>query len=443
MEFMTGKKEKEVLDLAAVFADGMEGREVKVNGAIMSVRNMGDIAFVILRKRDGVLQTVYEKGVTDADFAELREETFVEVSGVLRKEERAPRGMELRLKSVRILSKPEEPMPIAVSKWKMSASLEAKLDMRSLTLRNLRERARFRIQEGIARAFREYLHGEGFTEIHSPKIGAKGAEGGANVFKLDYFHRPAVLAQSPQFYKQMMVGVFDRVFEAAPVFRAEKHNTKRHLNEYTSLDFEMGYIDSFEDIMEMETGFLQYTMELLQKEYKKELDLLKVTLPKVDKIPQVRFDKAKELVAEKYNRTIRNPFDLEPEEEALIGQYFKEEMDADFVFVTHYPSKKRPFYAMDDPEDTTYTLSFDLLFHGLEITTGGQRIHDYQTLVDKIADRGMTQEGMEQYMMIFKHGMPPHGGLGIGMERLTMKLLGEENVRETTLFPRDLNRLEP
>ena len=173
----------------------------------------------------------------------------------------------------------------------------------------------------------------------------------------------------------MMVGVFDRVFEAAPVFRAEKHNTKRHLNEYTSLDFEMGYIDSFEDIMEMETGFLQYTMELLQKEYKKELDLLKVTLPKVDKIPQVRFDKAKELVAEKYNRTIRNPFDLEPEEEALIGQYFKEEMDADFVFVTHYPSKKRPFYAMDDPEDTTYTLSFDLLFHGLEITTGGQRIH--------------------------------------------------------------------
>ena len=263
MEFMTGKKEKEVLDLAAVFADGMEGREVKVNGAIMSVRNMGDIAFVILRKRDGVLQTVYEKGVTDADFAELREETFVEVSGVLRKEERAPRGMELRLKSVRILSKPEEPMPIAVSKWKMSASLEAKLDMRSLTLRNLRERARFRIQEGIARAFREYLHGEGFTEIHSPKIGAKGAEGGANVFKLDYFHRPAVLAQSPQFYKQMMVGVFDRVMEVGPVFRAEKHNTKRHLNEYTGLDFEMGYIDDFTDIMAMETGFLQYAVELL------------------------------------------------------------------------------------------------------------------------------------------------------------------------------------
>ena len=241
----------------------------------------------------------------------------------------------------------------------------------------------------------------------------------------------------------MMVGVFERVFETAPVFRAEKHNTKRHLNEYTSLDFEMGYISGFEDIMKMETGFLQYTMKLLLKEYAEELRILGVTLPKTEQIPMVRFDRAKELVAEKYNRKIRNPYDLEPEEESLIGQYFKEEYDADFVFVTHYPSKKRPFYAMDDPADPTFTLSFDLLFHGLEITTGGQRIHDYQQLLDKIEARGMTTEGMEQYLDTFKYGMPPHGGLGIGMERLTMKLLGEENVREATLFPRDLSRLEP
>ncbi len=281
------------------------------------------------------------------------------------------------------------------------------------------------------------------SQIHTPKIGSKGAEGGSNVFKLDYFHRPAVLAQSPQFYKRMMVGVFERVSETAPVFRAEKHNTKRHLNEYTSLDFEMGYISGFEDIMKMETGFLQYTMKLLLEEYAEELRILRVTLPKTEQIPMVRFDRAKELVAEKYNRKIRNPYDLEPEEESLIGQYFKEEYDADFVFVTHYPSKKRPFYAMDDPADPTFTLSFDLLFHGLEITTGGQRIHDYQQLLDKIEARGMTTEGMEQYLDTFKYGMPPHGGLGIGMERLTMKLLGEENVREATLFPRDLSRLEP
>ena len=293
------------------------------------------------------------------------------------------------------------------------------------------------------RGFRDFLYSQHFTEIHTPKIGSKGAEGGSNVFKLDYFHRPAVLAQSPQFYKQMMVGVFERVFETAPVFRAEKHNTKRHLNEYTSLDFEMGYISGFEDIMKMETGFLQYTMKLLSEEYAEELRILGVTLPKTEQIPMVRFDRAKELVAEKYNRKIRNPYDLEPEEESLIGQYFKEEYDADFVFVTHYPSKKRPFYAMDDPADPTFTLSFDLLFHGLEITTGGQRIHDYQQLLDKIEARGMTTEGMEQYLDTFKYGMPPHGGLGIGMERLTMKLLGEENVREATLFPRDLSRLEP
>ena len=301
----------------------------------------------------------------------------------------------------------------------------------------------FRIQEGITRGFRDFLYGQGFTEIHTPKLGAKSAEGGANLFKLEYFHRPAILQQSPQFYKQMMVGVFDRVFETAPVFRAEKHNTKRHLNEYTSLDFEMGYIDGFEDIMAMETGFLQYTMHLLKTSYAKELALLKIELPNVEKIPRVRFDEAKQRVAEKYNRSFRNPFDLEPEEEVLIGQYFKEEYDSDFVFVTHYPSKKRPFYAMDDPADETYTLSFDLLFRGLEITTGGQRIHDYKKLMEKIAKRGMETEGMEHYLSAFKYGMPPHGGLGIGLERLTMQLIGEDNVREATLFPRDLSRLEP
>lgn len=443
MEYVTGKIEKEVLEIADLLERDCEGKEVLVNGAVHKIRDMGDVAFIILRKREGLVQTVYEKESTEFLLKDLTEEATVVVRGMVKKEKRAPHGFEIRLKEIRILSSPSATMPLAVNKWKMNTSLETKLDLRPLSLRNIRERAKFRIQEGLIRGFRDFLHAEGFTEIHSPKIGARGAEGGANLFRLEYFHKHAVLAQSPQFYKQMMVGVFDRVFEAAPVFRAEKHNTKRHLNEYTSLDFEMGYIDSFQDIMEMETGFLQYTMALLQKEYERELEILSVTIPKTDQIPQVRFDEAKKLVAEKYDRPIRNPYDLDPEEEILIGQYFKEEMDADFVFVTHYPSKKRPFYAMDDPADPTYTVSFDLLFHGLEITTGGQRIHDYQTLLKKIEDRGMTQEGMEQYMMVFLHGMPPHGGLGIGLERLTMKLLGEENVRETTLFPRDLGRLEP
>ncbi len=443
MDFLTGIKEKETVDLAAVTAEGMEGKTVKLEGTVHTIRNMGEVAFVILRRRDGLLQCVYEEGVTGFELKTLKDGACVEVEGSVRSEKKAPHGVELRLSGIRVLSEPAAPLPLAVSKWKLNTSLDAKLNMRSISLRNVRERAKFRIQEGIVRGFRDFLYGQGFTEIHTPKIGAKGAEGGSNLFRLDYFHHPAVLAQSPQFYKQMMVGVFDRVFETGPVFRAEKHNTKRHLNEYTSLDFEMGYIDSFEDIMAMETAFLQYMLKLLEREYATELQILDITLPKADKIPAVRFDEAKRLASEKYGHKIRNPYDLEPEEEVLIGRYFEEEYGSDFVFVTHYPSKKRPFYAMDDPADPKFTLSFDLLYKGLEITTGGQRIHDYQKLLEKIEARGMTTEGMEQYLDTFKYGMPPHGGLGIGLERLTMKLTGEDNVRETTLFPRDLSRLEP
>ena len=443
MEFLDGTWKKEVTSWEALLGEELLDQEVVLEGAVHSIRNMGDVAFVILRRREGLFQTVFENEKANLSIHDLKEAMTLRVKGILNAEERAPHGREIRIREIEILSQPAEPMPLAIDKWKLNTSLEAKLNLRPIALRNIQERSKFKIQEALTRAFRDYLYENGFTEIHTPKIGARGAEGGANLFKFSYFHKPAVLAQSPQFYKQMMVGVFDRVFETGPVFRAEKHNTKRHLNEYTSLDFEMGYIDSFEEIMAMETGFLQYAVELLKKDYAKELQILKVQLPKVDKIPAVRFDKAKELVAEKYNRKIRNPYDLEPEEEALIGRYFKEEYDADFVFVTHYPSKKRPFYAMDDPNDEKFTLSFDLLFHGLEVTTGGQRIHDYAQLKAKIAARGMEEEGMEQYLDTFKHGMPPHGGLGIGLERLTMQLLGEENVREACLFPRDLNRLEP
>lgn len=443
MKYCTGVTRKTTMEIGDLLNHAEEGQSVNVNGAVHNIRRMGTVAFVILRKREGLLQCVYEKGA-GFDIGELREGAAVEVGGTLKYNDRAPKGIEIQMDSICILSMPQEGMmPLAISKRKLNTSLEAKLNYRSIALRNIRERAKFRIQEGIVRAFRDYLYTQGFTEIHTPKIGAKGAEGGANIFKLDYFHRPAVLAQSPQFYKQMMVGVFDRVFETGPVFRAEKHNTKRHLNEYTSLDFEMGYIDSFEDIMDMETGYLQSMIELLKKEYQAELDILDVTLPDVDSIPAVKFSEIKKLASEKYGYEMRNPFDLEPEEEQYISRYAKEEWGSDFVFVTHYPSKKRPFYAMDDSEDAKYTLSFDLLFRGMEITTGGQRIHDYQMLVDKIHARGMETEGMEHYLDTFKHGMPPHGGLGIGLERLTMKLLGEDNVRETTLFPRDLSRLEP
>lgn len=443
MEFLTGVKEKETVSVSEILNGDYVGRTVKLNGAVHNIRDMGEFAFVILRKAEGLVQCVYEEGKTEFDLKTLKEESAVEVTGTVSLEERAPQGFELRLTGIRVLSEPAETMPIAINKWKMNTSLETRLGLRPISLRNVRERAKFKIQEGIVRGFREFLSSQGFTEVHTPKIVSRGAEGGANVFKLNYFNKKAELGQSPQFYKQMMVGVFDRVFEVAPVFRAEKHNTTRHLNEYIGLDFEMGYIDSFEDVMAMETGFLKYTMELLKKDYAKELKMLGIDLPSISQIPQVRFEEAKQLVSEKYNRKIRNPFDLEPEEEVLIGRYFKEEFDSDFVFITHYPSKKRPFYAMDDPADDRFTLSFDLLYKGLEITTGGQRIHDYGMILEKMEKRGMNPEDIKDYLMIFKYGMPPHGGLGIGLERLTMRLLDEQNVRETSLFPRDVTRLEP
>ncbi len=444
MEMIKGVAQKETLEISEIAAADMDGCEVKVNGTVHAVRDMGEVAFFVLRKREGLLQCVWEEGVSAFSRKDVREGDAVEFTGIVRSEERAPQGFEIRVRTVRILAEPEEPMPLAISKLKLHTSLEAKLNYREVSLRNMYERAKFRVQEGITRGFRDFLYGQGFTEIHTPKIAANSAEGGANQFKLEYFHRPAVLQQSPQFYKQMMVGVYDRVFETGPVFRAEKHNTKRHLNEYTSLDFEMGYIDSFTEVMAMETGFLQYTMQLLAREYAEDLKVLGITdLPNADAIPQVRFDEAKQMVSEKYGRQFRNPYDLEPEEESLIGQLFMEEYGADFVFVTHYPAKKRPFYTMDDPDDPTYTLSFDLLLRGLEITTGGQRIHDYRMLLEKMASRGIQTEGMEHYLAAFKYGLPPHGGLGIGLERMTMQIVGEENVREVALFPRDLSRLEP
>ena len=443
MEFITGPEKKDVLTLRELTSPEYLGKTVTAEGAVHSIRDMGKVAFIGPRSRFGLLQLVWLEDEVEFPLELLREGAFIRVTGTLEAEERAPRHIELHMKTADVLSAPEGPLPLPVSKWKMGASLEARLDRRPISLRNIRERAVFKIQEGIVRGFRDFLCSQGFTEIHSPKIGAKGAEGGSNLFRMDYFHHPAVLAQSPQFYKQMMVGVFDRVYEVGPVFRAEKHNTKRHLNEYTSMDFEMGYIDGFEEIMEMETAMIQYVLKLLEDEYQEECRILEIQLPDAGKIPAVRFDEAKRLVSEAYGRPIRSPYDLEPEEEQLIGQYFKETYGADFVFVTHYPSKKRPFYAMDDPEDPRYTLSFDLLMDGMEITTGGQRIHDYRMLMEKLKARGMSEEGMEEYLETFRCGMPPHGGLGIGLERFTAKLAGKDNVREACLFPRDLSRLTP
>ncbi len=416
---------------------GRNNRAVTLHGMVHALRDLGGVTFLTLRTREGLVQCVCPRRPEG-----VREECAVSVSGVLRPEPRAPGGAELAEARFTVLSRPAAPPPVPLSK-KSPLSLDTELSLRPVTLRAPRARAVFRIQAAVCRAFREFLQGEGFTEIHTPKLGRAGAEGGSSQFRVDYFGRKAVLAQSPQLYKQVMVGVFERVYEIGPVFRAEKHATQRHLNEYTSLDLEMGFLHSFTDLMALEQGFLRRLVALLRREYAGELALLGAELPDAEHIPAVRFDEAKRLAAEAYGYAIREPYDLEPEEEQHIGRYAKEVWGSDFVFVTHYPGRKRPFYTMDDPEDPRYTLSFDLLFRGVEITTGGQRIHNYGQQVEKLKARGMEPEDFSGYLLFHKHGAPPHGGLGIGLERLTMQLCGLDNIRRASLFPRDRTRLEP
>ena len=407
---------------------GRNNRAVTLHGMVHALRDLGGVTFLTLRTREGLVQCVCPRRPEG-----VREECAVSVSGLLRPEPRAPGGAELAEARFTVLSRPAAPPPVPLSK-KSSLSMDTELSLRPVTLRAPRARAVFRIQAAVCRAFRE---------IHTPKLGRAGAEGGSSQFRVDYFGRKAVLAQSPQLYKQVMVGVFERVYEIGPVFRAEKHATQRHLNEYTSLDLEMGFLRSFTDLMALEQGFLRRLVDLLRREYAGELALLGAELPDAQHIPAVRFDEAKRLAADAYGYAIREPYDLEPEEEQHIGRYAKEVWGSDFVFVTHYPGRKRPFYTMDDPEDPRYTLSFDLLFRGVEITTGGQRIHNYGQQVEKLKARGMEPEDFSGYLLFHKHGAPPHGGLGIGLERLTMQLCGLDNIRRASLFPRDRTRLEP
>jgi len=419
------------------------GTTVKIHGMVYKIRKMSDFAFVLIRTKREVVQCVYSSEFSEFPLELLQEESAVRITANVVAEERSKAGYELQMLAAEVLSRPEELSPIVINNKRVDTSLENLLNYRPITLRNEKERAIFKIQEGICRAIREFMYRERFTEIHSPKIVSEGAEGGANIFKLDYFGKQAYLAQSPQFYKQMMVGVFERVFEIAPVFRAEKHDTARHLNEYTGVDFEMGFIESFEEIMQMETAMLKYIMAFLQEQYEQELSLLKVQLPVITEIPAIKFSEAKKMVAKAYHREFKESHDFEPEEEKLLCELIKKRTGSEFVFVTHYPSAKRPFYAMDSKENPEETLSFDLLFRGLEITTGGQRIHNYAEQVAKMEARGMNPAAFESYLMMHKAGMPPHGGLGIGLERLTAKLLNQENVRLSSLFPRDINRVTP
>ncbi|MBQ8405158.1 MAG: aspartate--tRNA(Asn) ligase [Clostridia bacterium] len=442
--FITGETKMDTVAYADF--EKYENQVVTIKGTIHNIRMMSDFAFVILRTARDTVQCVYSPEFSDYRMGEdVKEECAAKITGKVVAGETRDGGKryEVQIHNIELLSHPADIPPVVITKKQVNCDLSTKLDYRPVTLRNPKERAIFKLQEGIARGFREFLSSQGFTEIRSPKINFAGAEGGTNVFKLDYFGKQVYLAQSPQLYKQALVAVYERVFEIAPVFRAEHHDTSRHLNEYISMDFEMGFIDSFEDIMNMEAGVLKYIMNLLKTEYKNEVELLHIDIPEIKEIPVLKFMDAKEILMKQFKYKPSDMKDFDPEEEQLLGKYAKKQFNSDFIFITHYPSKKRPFYTMDDPADPEYTLSFDLLFRGLEITSGGQRIHDYNAQVEKMVKLGMDPEQFATYLMLHKYGAPPHGGLGLGLERLTMHLLGAKNVREATMFPRDINRVSP
>jgi nondiscriminating aspartyl-tRNA synthetase len=325
-------------------------QDVTLCGMVHKIRDMGSFAFIMLRTGRHVLQCVAAEGLQE-QMDGLREGYGVKICGTVRNDDRANYGFEININKIDVLSRFAEAMPVLINKRKSNISIEASLEYRPAALRNPAMRAAFKVQEALSRAFREYMTIQGFTEIHSPKIVAAGAEGGSNIFKLQYFDRKAFLCQSPQFYKQALVPVFERVYEIGPVFRAERHNTSRHLNEYTSMDFEMGFIDSFVDIMDMEAGYLKYTMNLLKTAYAEELKILDVKMPEIADIPCIKFMDAKEMLAKKYGRKITSYNDIEPQEEVLVSKYAEEELGSEFIFVTHYPVSARPFYAMEDPEN--------------------------------------------------------------------------------------------
>lgn len=417
------------------------GKEVIISGWIHKINKLGGIEFYTLRDRSGLTQLVLEGNIiTD----KLNCETVIEATGVVTKEDRSPfNNIEVKVSEITILGSSRSDIPISINSSFNNINLPTILDNRTISVRNLKVLKVFQIQSEILKLFSEFLRNENFTEIKTPKIISTGTEGGTNIFEVKYFDRIAFLAQSPQFYKQTMVGSgFERVFEIGPVFRAEIHNTIRHLNEYISLDFEIGFIKDEQDIIDVQEKLLIHILTQIKNKFGEEVKRdfgVDILIP--DSIPRIHFLEALEIAAKFGLKEMDG--DISPEGEKVICEYILKEKTSPLVYIVGYPIKKRPMYTMPDERLPGYTRSFDLLYNGLEITTGGQRINDYDMLKKNIIAFGGNPAAFKNYLDIFKYGMPPHGGLGMGLERITMKMLGLSNVREATLFPRDISRLAP
>jgi nondiscriminating aspartyl-tRNA synthetase len=416
------------------------GEKVELWGRVYSFRKMGvDLAFLNLQDRGGLVQFVFE-GV-DID---VKVGSIVKGFGTVKKEERSPIGVEIQGEKIEVLESSEEELPFDLSKKKLNVEISTLLDNRPLTIRHETIRSIFNIYDTVIGAYSEVMRNLESKEIKTPKILGAASEGGANFFCLDYFDKKAFMAQSPQFYKQMCVGAFERVFEVGPAFRAERSFTTRHVNEYVSLDAEFGFIKDYTEIMDMLTQVIKYIFKKIEEKNINDLKLHNTELPKIpEKIPVVKLAEMRKIIKERYGYDVPKDTDIDPQGEAYAGQYAKDEFDSDFIFLTHYPKLQRPFYTMPDDEDPEETKSFDLIFKGTEITTGSQRIHRYDDLVKSIKDFGLDPEDFGFYLEAFKYVMPPHGGWGMGSERIVYKLLNLGSIKEAILFPRDVKRLHP
>ncbi|WP_406062338.1 aspartate--tRNA(Asn) ligase [Micromonospora sp. NBC_00860] len=415
------------------------GTTVRIAGWVHRRRLLKSVAFLIVRDATGLAQVVVTDPAVRAELEKLTEETVVEVTATATANDTAPAGVELTDPTVRPLGSPATPPPFDLYRPALTASLPTQLDNAPTALRHTTRSAALRISAAAVAGFRAALDTHDFVEVHTPKVVSSSTESGANVFALDWFGRPAYLAQSPQFYKQLMVGVFERVYEVGPVFRAEPHDTVRHLAQYTSLDAELGFIADHRDVMRVLRDTVAGMLDAVSGRAGAALATLGVTPPQVPaQIPAVHFTEALTIAGAPADEP-----DLAPAHERALGEWAVREHGSDFLFVTGYPMAKRPFYTHPDPERPAYSNGFDLLFRGLELVTGGQRLHHHADYLAALAARGEPVEPYVGYLDAFRHGMPPHGGFAIGLERFVARLVGAANIREVTAFPRDLHRLTP
>jgi nondiscriminating aspartyl-tRNA synthetase len=420
------------------------GEQVTLMGWLHRQRRLSHVSFVIIRDRSGLGQIVVDDAGQAADAAGFLPETVLAVTGEVVSSEQAPGGAELHRPNFEILASPAEPPPVELWRPSLNLQLATLLDLAPVALRHPRHRDVFQLAAASVTGFREALRERDFTEIQTPKIVGTATESGANVFALDYFGRPAYLAQSPQFYKQAMVGVFERVYETGPVFRAEPHDTPRHLSEYVSLDAELGFITDHHDVMAIARDAVAGMVAAIRSYAAPAATSLAIELPDVPpEIPEIDFGEAQSLIADATGEELADEPDLAPSHERWLSEWASRRHGSEFLFVTGYPMVKRPFYTHPDPHRPGSSNSFDLLFRGLELVTGGQRLHRYEDYLAALRARGEDAADYEGYLQAFKFGMPPHGGFALGLERWVARLTGASNVRETTLFPRDLNRLSP